>query len=155
MSKKHILRLFVGDKSEDGHGKCRDYYIISSHPVEVVQQAYKDTCKKIGLQLNNGEDFTGLSNSIDGSWRYLATECEDYEIPEEAMEILVEHGCTLYGKPLTLESEPYLGADDIFELFMWFVTYSSPDDFEYEKLEAENINGWGNLDAQIGYGCFH
>lgn len=154
--KKQVLKLYVGDWSNDGHGKCEDYYIISSHPLEAIQQAYKDTCRKIGVQLNSGEDFTGLErDNTHGSWRHIATEYEDNEMNEDVMKVLVEHGCTLYGEPLTIKSESYLGAEDMFELFMWFVTYSMPEDFQYERLEAESINGFGNLNIQIGYGCFY
>lgn len=156
MSNKHIVKLYVGDWSEDGHGRCEDFYIISSHPLGAIQQAYKDTCKKIGLQLNHGEDYTGVEPvELYGSWRHIATGYEESNLSEEVMGILIEHGCTLYGHPLTLENESALGPEDMFELFMWFVSYSMDKGFQYEKLEAESINGFGDLNVQIGYGCFH
>jgi hypothetical protein len=153
---EHILKVPIGDWSCDGHNQSSDYYIISNYPVEDLQQAYKDTCKKIGLQLNHNENYTGLPECNGyGSWRQIATEYQDSEIEEEALEILIEHGCTMYGKKLT-KGNDYLSGGDMFELFMWFISYSMPKNFEYRVLEAQAINGyWGNLNVQIGYGCFY
>lgn len=160
-----LFKVPVGDWSKDGHNQCDTYYVETNYSAKEMRQAYKDTCKKIGLQMNHSDtDYTGLGLKFRDS-RCLLSEYEESSISEEAVEILLEHGFDFdrvdgerdKNDKLILQ-EVYFSSEGVFDLFMWFISYSMPSDFEYKqvKLEAEPINGWWNkdLNEQIGYGVF-
>lgn len=164
---KKLFQIPVGDWSRDGHNQLETYYVTANYSAQEMRQAYKDTCKKIGLQLNHNTDYTGIIPEDKwNNWRYLLTEYEQSSIPEEAVEILLEHGFTFDrvdgerdDNGVIVIQEVYFDTEGVFDLFMWFISYSMPDDFEYEefKLDAEPINGWwcDGLNHQIGYGVFN
>lgn len=169
---KTLFKVPVGDWSHDGHNQSEDFYVYCNYPVEAMRQAYKDTCKKIGLQLNSSENFTGRDDFWikSESWRILLAEYEDSVISVEAVEILLNHGFEFNEYELTddefeCEDEKFTAyssasasSDTVFRLFMWFVSHSMPKDFEWERfnLEAEPIVGYwcDGLNLQIGYGVF-
>lgn len=157
---KELIKVPVGDWSNDGHEKCEDYYITANYPIEDMQQAYKDTCKKIGLQLNHTDNYTGIEGATrHRSWRVLLAEYREQGITMEAWNILQEHGFDMLGD-IDIEEEndmAYFYPHDVFNLFMWFVSYSMPDDFKYEEftIKAKPLIGyWCDLNHQIGYGVF-
>lgn len=164
---RNILEIY------DGHNECDEYLIEANYPVEVMQQAYKDTCKKIGLQMHGGQDFTGLVE--DGEihhWRYLLVGYLNSFINEEVIKILSSNGYDFEGVYGERDKEGKLigdtacfSSETAFSLFMWFITYSMPSDFKYtqvvhdENTEAtvKPINGWWKQDGlpfNIGYGVF-
>lgn len=156
--KKHLAKVPIGDWSGDGHSNCTEYYVMTTHTVEEMQQAYRDTCKKIGLQMNHNENFTGLDEVNGyGHWRQLLTEYQNSYIDKEAVDILVAHGFDVTGLDRDEDSDGDLNGidfedDDALRLFMWFIGYSL-EGFEYEQIQAPAINGyWGGLNVQIGYG---
>lgn len=153
---KNLFKVPVGDWSKDGHNEYKNYYVTCNYAVEDMQQAYKDTCKKIGLQLNHNEDYTGigeiLSYGSEDKWRLMLTEYEESTIDDRAVTILKEHG---------FESEQmdegYFDEEAVFNLFMWFISYSLPENFEWEEVVPEAtplVGWWGNLNHQIGYGVY-
>lgn len=145
---ENIMKLTLGDWSDDGHGKYEEFYIKSNYDVHKVRQAYKDSCKKTGLSFNHNEDYTGLNLGY-GSTRQIWTEYESRELSEDAIEILRKFGIDDY----------FDDTDDAASLMMKFIALSMPEDFEYEFfcIEAEPINGWWNneLNVQFGYGLFY
>jgi len=162
---KNLFKVPVGDWSKDGHSQHVDFYITANYPASRMRQAYKDTCKKIGLQMNHGENYTGIEGVSYGSWRFLLTEYEESHIPAEAVQILLDHGFDFHRvegerdeNDLIIAQDVYFDAEGVFDLFMWFVKYSMPEDFQYEQvvLDAEPIVGWwcSGLNHQIGYGVF-
>lgn len=166
MSKvEKLFKVPVGDWSNDGHKQCVDYYVKANYSVSEMIQAYKDTCKKIGLQMNHNTDYTGIeSKSSWKNWRYLLTEYEQNSISEDAIEILQNHGFNFNKmEDIDLDSDgnvtsAFFNSEDVVKLFMWFISYSMPEDFYYKPfiIEAEPIVGyWNNeLNHQIGYGVF-
>lgn len=164
MSKK-LFKVPVGDWSQDGHNQCENYFVETNYSAKEMRQAYKDTCKKIGLQMNHGDtDYTGLGLKFRDS-RCLLSEYEESSICEDAVEILLNHGFEF--KRVDGErdkdgnfivQEAYFDSEGVFDLFMWFISHSLPSDFEYNQvtLEAEPIIGYWNkeLNEQIGYGVF-
>ena len=164
---KKLFKVPVGDWSDDGHGKYEDYYVEANYSAQEMRQAYKDTCKKIGLQMNHNTDYTGIEGLKSwGNWRYLLTNYEQSSISEEAIEILLEHGFDFENfdgerdeNDKLIVQDIYFSSENVFELFMWFVSYSMPNDFEYKQVtfEAEPIVGYWNdgLNHQIGYGVFY
>jgi hypothetical protein len=160
----------VGDWSKDGHNQSIDYYVKANYPASAMRQAYKDTCKKIGLQMNHNENYTDieeLSKYKKGhGWRFLLTSYEESSIDENAVEILLEHGFDFNrvdgerdeNNKMIVQDVGFCD-DAVFDLFMWFILYSMPDDFKYEQIviDAEPIIGYWNseLNHQIGYGVFY
>ena len=85
-------------------------------------------------------------------WKYLFDRRP--KITEEAKQILKE-------KNYPFEKhwdEKHFSYTDVFEMFMWFVGYSSEKKLKYSVLEKEAIciNGyWNNIfNENIGYGIF-
>jgi len=166
---KKLFSVIMGDWSGDGHSQSEIYYVSSNYSGEEMRQAYKDTCKKIGLQLNHNANYTDIKQLDEWrsgeQWRQLLTEYEQSSISEEAVEILLEHGfdfSRVDGERDEIDrfivQEAYFDSESVFDLFMWFISYSMPEDFKYEqfKIDAEPINGWGNgLNHQIGYGIYY
>ena len=46
-----VYKLVLGDWSEDGHGKSKDFLFDCNYDVSKIRQAYKDSCKKLGISL--------------------------------------------------------------------------------------------------------
>ncbi|BAR85817.1 hypothetical protein P9Z59_13555 [Bacillus thuringiensis] len=154
---KTLFKVPVGDWSQDGHNQYQDFYVYCNYPVKVMRQAYKDTCGKIGLQMNCSKNYTGIEDLPFRNWRYLLVECEESSICEEAVDILSKHGFSFNN--IHVEDKGICFSEsDVLDLFMWFISYSMPADFEWEefKIEAEPIVGYWNkeLNHQIGYGVF-
>lgn len=168
---KTLFKVPVGDWSNDGHNQSQDFYVYCNYPAEMMRQAYKDTCKKIGLQLNHNTNYTGIDGLGYRTWRNLLTEYEESRISEEAVEILLNHGFKFKESELSNDEFEYhdgqfmaissasASTDTVFNLFMWFISYSMPEDFEWEELDltAEPIVGYWceGLNQQIGYGVFY
>ncbi|MGG2091331.1 hypothetical protein AB1283_01015 [Bacillus sp. S13(2024)] len=163
---KTLFKVPVGDWSEDGHNQSKDFYVYCNYPVEQMRQAYKDTCKKIGLQMNHNTNYIGIEIRGFRSWRYLLTEYEESSICEDAVEILLEHGFEFDGidgdrdenNKFVLQKAAF-SEEGVLNLFMWFISYSMPEDFEWEQVtfNAEPIVGYwcDGLNHQIGYGVFY
>lgn len=153
---QYKVKLTLGDWSEDGHGHYDIYRYISNYPVNMIQQAYKDSCRKTGLSFNYNEDYTGLGLKY-GSPRQIWTEYQSSEISQEACKILKDHGIDAT-KYFGGTEEQCIANDDAATLIMDFIGLSMPKDWSYKpvKDDFEPINGWWNdkLNVQFGYGLF-
>lgn len=150
------VKLTLGDWSEDGHERHDNYNYISNYPVNIIRQAYKDSCRKTGLTFNDREDYTGLGLPYE-SPRKVWVEDMDCEISEEAYNILMSHG---------IDAAEYYEDDemnvietvDAARLVMDFIGLSMPKDWSYKLVEDdfEPINGCSNgeFDGRIGYGLY-
>lgn len=158
--------LVIGDWSDDGHGKYRKELLQSNYPVEVIQQAYKDSCRLTGVSFNHNEDYTGLNRHYSESEKYqIATEYESgCRIPPEAFKLLKDFNFEkheYYSEDLLEEDGGYYWESEFEDLWIWFVKLSLPEDAILEKAnvvdEIPNINGYWNknLNVQFGYGLFH
>lgn len=163
---RHLVKLVLGDWSDDGHGKYEEVCFESNYPVQTIQQAYMDSCKLTGVQFNYNTDYTdGLCKGY-GSWRQPFTEYDSASLKPEAIEALREHGLD----PATYCDEKYTDKDleegnsmhfyveSASELIMAFIKLSMPKDWTYDKIEldAHAINGyWGKINEQFGYGLFY
>jgi hypothetical protein len=168
---KNLFKVPVGDWSKDGHNQSDTYYVTANYSAKEMRQAYKDTCKKIGLQLNHSDNYTGIEGATswrdkDENWRVLLSEYEESSINEKAVEILLEHGFDFERvdgerdeNDKMVVQDVYFSSEGVFDLFMWFISYSMPEDFEYEMVvqDAEPIVGYwcDGLNHQIGYGVFY
>lgn len=162
----HKVKLVLGDWSDDGHGKYKEIEFVSNYPVDIIQQAYRDSCKLTGVQFNYNEDYTdGLCKGY-GSWRQIFTEYEDNCMKVEAIEVLRAHGldpaeyCNEIYTDEDFEkgNEMAFSSENVADLIMDFIKLSMPNDWRYDKIESDSkaINGWwGNLNHQFGYGLFY
>lgn len=155
----YFVKLTLGDWSNDGHGKYKEYNYISNYEVSKIREAYKKSCKLTGLSFNDNENYTGRELK-HGSWRKIWTEYQSYEIKENAIEVLNKHGinlCEIYGNDIYIDFECVLDESQAADLIMKFISLSMPIDwiYELEENKYENINGYNTgLDEQFGYGLF-
>src|SRR6185312_2286086 len=150
----NIYKVPIGDWSKDGHEYCEEYLIEANYPLKEMQEAYRKTCKKIGLQLSDGIDFFDEVYRIE-KWRYMLCDYEESSIHPKAVKILVENGYEFSVSEEVLEEYIYFNGQDTFDLFMWFISFSLPDDFHYKELDIQSISGyWGDLNISVGYGVF-
>lgn len=147
------MKLIIGDWSKDGHNQSDAIIFCTNYPVEVVRQAYKDSCKLTGLQFNHNEDYTGLGVGRKyGSWRLMVTEYEKSGLDTEALEALNGYGID------TEEYEENQSNENFANLWWDFVKLSLPD-LKVSNLSDDipNINGYWNedLNVQFGYGLYY
>lgn len=159
-------KLVLGDWSEDGHGKSKDFLFDCNYNVSKIRQAYKDSCKKLGITFNYNEDYTGLNLGY-GTVNQIWTEYEDSSISPFAFNILKDNNCFKNIIPddelQDMDEEDIenmcLELEECALLIMNFISISMPEDFTYTLVEdkVEPINGWWNpeLNCQFGYGLFY
>lgn len=149
------MYLVLGDWSNDGHGKSDKILLESNLPVDVVQKAYKDSCKMTGVSFNHDggdENFTGIKRDYQDSKDFnICTEYEDCLIPMKALEILKQHGWNKNNE------DNYIGEKDFIKLWIWFVQIANPAiRLKVVKDDIPVINGYWNkeLNVQFGYGLY-
>lgn len=157
-----LYKLVLGDWSKDGHNISKDFIFDCNHDVSEIRQAYKDSCKKLGVTFNHNEDYTGLGITY-GDERMVWTEYEENDMSETAFKIMYEAGC-FDGIPYEKheeygETKYYIKElKDCAMLIMNFIALSMPEDFTYKpvNMKITPINGWWNpeLNEQFGYGLF-
>lgn len=153
-----IYKLELGDWSEDGHKISESFLFDCNYDIHKIRQAYKDSCKKLGVGFNCNEDYTGLGLGRR-SERLIWTEYQESEISETAFEILNNSGCFKEVDFYKEDGVYYIEErKDCAKLIMNFIALSMPEDFTYKLTESEiePINGdWnGELNVQFGYGLF-
>ena len=80
------FKLPIGDWSSDGHGKSKDFIIISNRPLAVVRELYFQACDKIGFSLDGSYKQTELTPQA---------EYGDYEFKKETLQALLDFGVKL------------------------------------------------------------
>lgn len=153
-----IYKLVLGDASDDGHGISKEFLFDCNYDVHKIRQAYKDSCRKLGVTFNHNEDYTGIGLRY-GSDRQVWTKYEENGINETAFEILDNAGCFNEIEYYEDKDRYYIECDeDCAKLIMNFIALSMPEDFIYKLIEQnyESINGdWNSeLNHQFGYGLF-
>lgn len=154
-----VYKLTLGDWSKDGHGISKDFLFECNYDVHRIRQAYKDSCKKLGIAFNHGSDYAGLGCSY-GSAKQIWTEYEDSIIRSTVFETLKKAHCLegINYYPDDFRDGYHIGKhEDCAKLIMNFIAVSMPNDFIYQLIEPEPINGYWNdeLNHQFGYGLFH
>lgn len=159
-----IYRLVLGDWSEDGHGILKEVLIeCNCNDVTDIQNAYKASCKKFGVQFNDDKDYTG-KNLPYGDPHFIWTEYGDSNMSVVAYDILNNAGCF---DGIDIEENDdgryYIdsiesGLEEHAKVIMNFISLSMPDDFTYQIIKKNYpcINGYWNenLNVQFGYGLF-
>ena len=153
-----IYKLELGDWSEDGHKISESFLFDCNYDIHKIRQAYKDSCKKLGVTFNYNEDYTGLGLGYR-SERLIWTEYQEASMSETAFEILDNAGCFEDIEYRKSDDGYYLnGSKDSARLIMKFISLSMPNDFRYkfvQEPQIESINSWNDeLNQQFGYGLF-
>ena len=87
-----VYKLVLGDWSKDGHKQSEDFLFDCNYDVHKIRQAYKDSCKKLGITFNDGRDYTDLGLDYkDG--RQIWTTYEESSMCRTVFEILDNAGC--------------------------------------------------------------
>lgn len=155
-----IYKLELGDWSGDGHRLSESFLFDCNYDIHKIRQAYKDSCKKLGIAFNYKEDYTGLSLSL-ASERLIWTGYQESSISQTAFDILNNAKCFHGVKVKYIEEESsyfVYGIEDGAKFIMNFIAFSMPEDFRYKltkEPKVESINSWNDeLSQQFGYGLF-
>lgn len=81
-----IYKLTLGDWSKDGHEQYREFLFDCNYDIHKIRQAYKDSCKKLGISFNHNSDYTELGLRFRDE-RQIWTEYEDENISEFAFNV--------------------------------------------------------------------
>lgn len=154
-----IYKLVLGDWAEEGHGRTRDFLFDCNYDVSKIRQAYKDSCKKLGVAFDHCVGYIAIKDNDNADSRLIWTEYDDFDITKTAFEILNTSGC-FNGISYYQDGSFYNIQDleDCATLIMNFIALSMPEDFRYEVVkepQIESINSWNDeLNEQFGYGLF-
>ena len=153
-----VYKLVLGDWSKDGHKQSEDFLFDCNYDVHKIKQAYKDSCKKLGVAFHD-EDYENCTKPLSDDYSNVWTDYETPYIDETDFEILNKAGC-FKGIEYEKDRDRYYvnNLKDCAKLIMNFIALSMPEDFTYKLTESEiePINGdWnGELNVQFGYGLF-
>lgn len=168
---KNKIYIVLGDWSNDGHSRSEKYLIKMNKTKKEMQDAYKASCKTLGISFNHNDDFTGVQRSYSERKKYqICAEYEDCTISKETLEILIAAGAPLADifdedalKWAMLDSDAeeyeslFVNEDTFVSLLMWFISYSL-EGFKWETTNdtVEVFNGYwdANLNVQLGYGLY-
>ena len=139
-------------------------YFESESSLQDIQNAYKESCKSLGLQLHEIHLYSPEKNYIDESttkkftddleeWREIVV--SKRTVSEKTLQVLEEHGFdvnSLKGERGGKRNGVYFLEEDLISLFFFFVKYSLPD-FQYKPFPQEAVNIIdSNLNIQLGAG---
>lgn len=160
-----IYKLALGDWSEDGHGISKDILVdCNCNNVVDIQNAYKESCKKLGIQFDDDKDYSEKGYKYHDP-HLIWTDYQDNDMSAIAYDILNKAGC-FDGIDIEedddgryhIESIKGCVLEEHAKVIMNFIALSMPENFSYQivKEDYPYINGhWdGNLNIGFGYGLF-
>lgn len=152
------VKMTVGDWSQDGHNQYEEFVFETNKTVTEIQDAYKQSCKTLGLIFDCNCNHTGI---IGLDWqnpeyeqRKVFVEYEQDELSELAINVLKQHN---------IEVLDEYEIDDFVNLMINVIQLSLPDltmeEASFKKSELKSIppiNGWWSrtLNESWGYGLF-
>ena len=160
------VKLTIGDLSQDGHNQYDEFVYEVNKSVEEIRQAYKDSCKLVGIQFNRNEKYTGIKYDWKQSRNYeCCTEYEDSRMRSNIVQKLKAVGfdANKFSLEEVEDEDLYFDVEGFAEMIMAFIKLSIPDltyeeaAFKKSELNAmPAINGWWNpeLNVQFGYGLY-
>lgn len=145
---KYKFKIPIGDWSDDGHGKYKDYLIESNKPVEQIRELYFQACDKIGF-------------SLDGSYKKREltpqAEYEDYKFSRKTLQALLDFGVVLDEDTINYinEQESTDGTELLCDIILAFIKTQDPQ-LEIIRMEEEScpmfqFYGFDNQKRHIGY----
>ncbi len=143
------VKLVIGDWSRDGHNQYDELVYESSHSVKEIREAYKQSCRKLGLIFDCNIDHTGIEGM---NWKHPEYNdrqiCVDYEqnrISSLALSLLESHGIPTH----QFYKEGYASVTSFSELMINIFKLSLPDlvmeEAAFKRSELKDItpiNGW-------------
>lgn len=153
---KNKIYIVLGDWSDDGHGKYEKYLIAMNKTKLEMQEAYKESSKKLGISFDCNDEYLEVEREYDEREKYqIACAWEDSTLSEECIKILTDAGAPI--AKVVKEYNGCLGKDEFVDLLMWFIGYSL-EGFKWAKIAEpiETFNGYWdkNLNISLGYGLF-
>ena len=155
------VRFTVGDWSEDGHSYYQHDIVETNYPVERMQQAYFDSCKKIGYRFDHSHQMPKEHLVLSS----LLTNYTDDNLPPEFMDVMQDHHCDLemlmdfdYARA-NREEDQHITPEEVTAMMLIVLTITMPKDWVYELIKSDpmpQFNGyWSDtLNVQIGYGTY-
>jgi len=155
----HKIKIEIGDWSNDGHGHFETYVFDSNYSVEDIQTAYKESCKKVGVQFNHNTSYIETKYEGYNNPYHICTNYEDASITEEASDLLLKYDIDV-AEYSTEHDEILFDADSILNLILDFIKISISDlelmegSFRRSELcHMPTVNS-GDLNHHFGYGVF-
>lgn len=131
----YLIRFQVGDRSMDGHEKCRDYYVTSSKPVQEVREAHHKAMREIW-------DLSHVCNAYGDNTVDLT------KVPAWVRDYYDAEG----------ETEVYLYSQDFADLWVEVLNRADPElnlaYAEFEDLQTSRADSQGRVLSTMGYGVF-
>lgn len=132
----NIIKLLVGDPSNDGHGKTESLIIDSNLSIKQLESAYKKGSKTLKFDL----------------FKYC-NDWEDAKIPFKEWKKLIDNGLDVkdFGCYDQIEEEfdtSFLYSLDYFTVYLFICKFGN-NDFKYsitEEANVLNIGGYGLSD---------
>src|SRR5688500_14226193 len=143
------ITIPIGDWSDDGHGKCRDITILSSHPADRLQEAYRQSVAATGLSFNP-QDAGTISLFVEYEDRHISSAAlaKLSALGFDTATLLHEEG--QYSLMPNNKEGDYHGAQALADMILWFIRLSLPE-LEYQRKTPTYLNGyWGKLKCHFG-----
>jgi hypothetical protein len=145
---EYKFRIPIGDWSDDGHGKYKDYLIKSNKPLELVRELYFQACDKLGF-------------SLDGSYKEKkltpASNYEDYSFKKDTLQALLDFGIKLSEEDIEYikEQESTDGTELFCDIVLRFIE-TQDSELKLERIPDENFPmfqfyGFDEKKRHIGY----
>lgn len=131
------FRMSIGDWSDDGHGKHKDYIVLSNHPVERVREAHFRIKEVTGIDIDN-----------------LCRRYDDSSIPSEVEDKLLEIG-------FEFECEGCTYPDEFASLWVFLLWKADPGlELKIVNDNIPTLHFYGFDEKRrhighIGYGLFY
>ena len=145
--------LPIGDWSEDGHNKSRDFTVNVNKTKEELISAYHETTKRLNMTFDSNDMYESDPIRLLNDW-------EDDILTAEVVKMLQEGGVDMrHFKDAEVSEDGYFencSPRDAAILFMEFIKSSLPDmEYEFVNDQKNYLFGyWGDLNISVGYGCF-
>lgn len=141
----NIFEINLGDWSDDGHGKTKEYRVAvpAEFTLEMIAANYEKNCKKYGITLE-----------------HLCEDYEDNRVSLEVIQAMVKDGLDAYllnGYDLEEDYDARIITEDYFYITCHMFFHGMPDNFTWKEVKTQGIllGGYGAVELAGGYGLFH
>ncbi|MBI2045281.1 hypothetical protein HYT23_04450 [Candidatus Pacearchaeota archaeon] len=139
----YLIEFPVGDWSDDGHGRCDYYHVLSNKPINKVREAHFKAEETLGIDIGS-----------------ICSNNEDSHLNPALAEKLKELGYCIskIGFPGVWDDSIILDSGDIFNIWTFLLSKIDPS-LKLKRLDAPSISFYGKDKKgryinTPGYGCF-
>lgn len=132
----HRFKLTIGDWSNDGHGRCETFIVISNKPVQESREAYFKAIEKLNFDIS----------------REVCSDYQEYELKPEVRKKFKKLGYTIEEE---FDPEAYA------KLLLFFIKQGDPElELILSPPDSLQTFHWYGFDEQrrhighLGYGLF-